>query len=120
MTQRWLEADQATGELRLVMANLYQGRHERDEFRAVGSEGVPLRAARLPDVIGLPVEYRPGPGGSEYTVRMPSGAQVRVHVENRAVGPTQNHPLPEGGEPAPQVRAVRRGRRPGLTGERTR
>lgn len=90
MQQRWLEADEATGELRLVITDYDRGQHHRDEFRAVGDDGHPLRAARLPDVIGLTVDHRVGPVGSEYSVRMqPHTPPVRVHVETYATGPTQ-------------------------------
>ena len=90
MTRRWLEAD-ADGGLRVIITDYYDGTHSRDEFRVVGEDGRRLRADRLPDVAGRPVEHQWEAGGSAQYIRLnpPFGGRVRVHTETYAVGPTQ-------------------------------
>lgn len=96
MARRWIEAD-ADGGLRVVVTDYYDGTHSRDEFRATDEEGVPLRAARLPDVAGRPVEHQWEAAGSALYIPLerPFAGRVRVHTETYAVGPTQTTPCPK-------------------------
>lgn len=81
------------GALHLVVLDLYDGKHERDEFRVTGSDGRPVRAAAFPEAVGLPVEHEWGPAEGEYYVRMGQfGTRVRVHIEPTAIGPTERTP----------------------------
>lgn len=81
------------GALRLVVLDLYEGTHERDEFRVVGSDGRPVRTTAFPEAAGLPVEHEWGPTEGEYYVRMGAmRTRVRVHIEPTAIGPTERTP----------------------------
>ncbi len=92
--RRWLEAD-ADGGLRVICADYHEGVHYRDEFRVVGDDGRPLRAARLPDVAGRAVTQAWELGGSAFYIRLAlGGSPVRVNVEPAAVGFTAATPCP--------------------------
>ena len=83
------------GALRLVILDLYEGQHERDEFRVVGSDDRPVRASAFPEAVGLAVEHEWGPAEGEYYVRMGGfGTRVRVHIEPTAIGPAERTACP--------------------------
>lgn len=50
--RQFLSHDSDSGELRLVMTDLYNGQHERTEFHVIG-DGGPLRG--FPEFDGVPV-----------------------------------------------------------------
>ena len=84
----FLQHDEASGELRLVMTDLWEGQHERTEFRVVNSDGTPLRRGKEFD--GLQVYGR---AGAWYV--KPLGHEVRVNtaIGERAV--TTQTPCPK-------------------------
>lgn len=91
---RFLQHDEASGELRLVMTDTYDGQHERDEFRVVDQDGRPMR--RRPELEGLPVMHEWGPDGSRYYIHMgPFRTRRNVSIEQTAVGPTERTPCPK-------------------------
>ena len=89
--RRYLEQDKATHELRLVITDLYQGEHERTEFRVTDRDGRPMR--NFPELAGLTVEQDWGPYGIEFYVLMgPYKCRRNVTVEPSAIGPTEHAP----------------------------
>ena len=58
--RRWLRLDPEMHELRLALADLFDGRHTRTEYRCVGSDGQPLRGPRWDYLDGKRVEYSAG------------------------------------------------------------
>jgi hypothetical protein len=77
----FLSHDEASGELRLVMTDLWDGQHERTEFRVVSDEGRPIRKGQNFD--GL-TAYRDAFGGW-YAKVGPSLREARFAVEKLAV-----------------------------------
>lgn len=77
----FLHQDEASGELWLVFTDLYDGKHERTEFRVINSDGSPIR--RYGHLSGLPA-YR---GASCHYVRV-GGQEVPFQVETGAM-PTE-------------------------------
>ena len=67
----FLHHDEASGELRLVMTDLWDGQHERTEFRVVNSDGTPIH--RMAELDGQPVHGRAG----EWYIK-PLGREIRV------------------------------------------
>jgi hypothetical protein len=55
--RRWLRLDPETDELRLVLTDLFDGRHTRTEYRCIGDDGRPLRGHRWDDLDGTRVDY---------------------------------------------------------------
>jgi hypothetical protein len=100
--RRFLHIDETTRELRLVMVDLWDGKHERTEFRVIDSDGRPLRGeSRWRHLDGAPVDsVRIGQGLRYYCApssnRPPSLAwesdRVYFDVEESAVGPTEKTP----------------------------
>lgn len=84
----FLQHDEASGELRLVMTDLWEGRHERTEFRVVGDDGRPVRRGQEYD--GL-TAYRDSLGG--YYVKVgPMRREVPFATGKLAVGETSKTP----------------------------
>jgi hypothetical protein len=71
--QTFLHHDEASGELRLVMTDLWDGQHERTEFRVINSDGTPVRQGAELD--GQQVYGR---AGSWYI--KPMGHEMRVNT----------------------------------------
>ena len=88
----FLHHDEASGELRLVMTDLWDGQHERTEFRVIDSDGRPVRRGQ--DFDGL-TAYRDSFGG--YYVKRGQWGEREVHVtaEQRATGETVKTPCPK-------------------------
>lgn len=94
-----LEIDQETREVRLVMLDLYDGWHERDEFRVVSDRTGEVVHERTPGewdhLLGLPVH---GTAGNWYIYRPPH-ADTIVRVQHTAVGPTAKAECRRNGHP---------------------
>jgi hypothetical protein len=88
------------GELRLVITDLYEGVHERTEFRVTGDSGRPLRAAAHPEVVGLAVEHEWGLEAGRYYVRTgPFRTRTDIRTEPAEAGETQRTPCRRAGHP---------------------
>lgn len=87
----FLQHDTDSGELRLVMTDLWNGQHERTEFRVIDSEGRPVRKGQ--DYNGL-TAYRDSFGG-HYVKVGPMRREVRLTTEQRAIGETAKTPCPK-------------------------
>ena len=70
----FLSHDEASGELRLVMTDLWDGQHERTEYHVVNSDGKPLR--NRGELDGQQVYGRAG----DWYVK-PTGREVRVNTD---------------------------------------
>jgi hypothetical protein len=82
-----LVIDPQTREVRLAMTDLYEGQHERDEFRVLSPGGNPVHEVHPGEwdhLLGKPVH---GAGGSWY-IHRPPHADVTFRTEHLAVGPT--------------------------------
>lgn len=107
--RRFLHIDEATRELRLVMVDLGDGRHERTEFRVVDPGGAVLRGMeRWGHLDGAPADaVLVGTSYRNYCAPRsnlpPSLAfesdRVYFDVEDRAVGPTEKTPCRRAGRP---------------------
>ena len=69
----FLSHDEASGELRLVMADYWGGQHERTEYHVVNSYGAPL--PNRAELDGMQVFCRAG----EWYIK-PHGREVRVNT----------------------------------------
>lgn len=89
--QKHLRHDEETGELRLVYTDLWQGAHERTEYRVMSGrlESNPVRGRA--DLDGTPVR---GQAPDLYVQLVSVGAQIPVWTEPVAVGPTVKTPCP--------------------------
>lgn len=88
------------GALHLVITDLYDGQHERDDFRVTGSDGTPLRASAFPGAVGLAVEHQWGPVTVEYYARLGGfGNRTRIYIQAEATGPTERTPCPRAVNP---------------------
>ena len=92
---KFLSHDEASGELRLVYADLWDGQHERTEYRVMSERtgGHPLR--NMQDMDGREVfghapdlHIKLGPWGERTAM---------VWTEERAIGPTVKTPCPKAG-----------------------
>jgi hypothetical protein len=91
------EAHEPTGELRLIITDYHDGRHDRDEF-APSTATAARSAPPTCQVHGLP-SSPVRPGKLRYTIRTPTYGHLPVNV-----GPTRSAPRTtpaRGGEPAP-------------------
>ncbi len=86
--QTFLHHDEASGELRLVMTDFYNGQHERTEYHVVNSDGRPLR--NRAELDGQPVYGRPG----GWYVK-PMGREVRVNTLPGERAETTRTPCPK-------------------------
>ena len=92
--RRYLTVDEATREYRLVITDLWDGQHERTEFRVLTDSGDPLRArAGTEDpaswTVGRPVQEDRGAFYPYYvTDDRLFRTKIRFRVENTATGPT--------------------------------
>ena len=77
----FLSHDEASGELRLVMTDLWDGQHERTEFRVIDSDGRPVRRGQ--DYDGL-TAYRDSFGG-HYAKIGPMRREMPFKTEKHAV-----------------------------------
>lgn len=84
----FLSHDTASGELRLVMTDLWDGQHERNEYTVINSDGKPLRRGSEYD--GLQVYGRPG----EWYVK-PAGREIRVNTLPGQQSETTRTPCPK-------------------------
>ena len=83
----FLHHDEASGELRLVMTDLWDGQHERTEFRVTGDDGRPVRRGQ--DFDGLPAHRF----GNVWQTRRTSAAPwMSFSVQDRAVDVTSKTP----------------------------
>lgn len=99
MTRRVIAEGEA-GQLLVVITDLWQGEHERTEYRVTGSDRLPVMARHFPEAVGLPVESCWGPAGHEWYVRVgPFKTRVDVHTEETAAGPTVRTPCPKAANP---------------------
>ena len=81
--RRWLRLDPETHELRLVLADLFNGQHTRTEYRCVGTDGRPLRGGSWDYLNGMRIEYS---AGRFYFEAGPFGTQqVGLDLEHRPV-----------------------------------
>jgi hypothetical protein len=90
--RKFLSHDSQTGELRLVYTDLWEGQHERTEYRVTGwrTGGEVLR--NMPEYDGAPV-YGNAPG---LYVKPPVGSgQIPVWTEEISVGPMVKTPCPK-------------------------
>ena len=89
--RRFLHIDEETHELRLVITDLFDGMHERTEFRVLGSDGDVLRGAEAwGHLEGHRVEFdsrrfylAPEPGGYGGSFR-----RTYLDTQERAIGIT--------------------------------
>ena len=93
---KYLEHNSETGELRLVYVDLWDGQHERTEYRVTDMRGgAPLRGGHWASMDGRAVSghapdlYLKPVGPFSAADRAP-----RVWTEERAVGPTVKTPCP--------------------------
>ena len=89
--RKQLRHDQETGELRLVYTDLWDGMHERTEYRVMSDrvDGRPVRGRA--DLDGTPVMGT----APDLCIRNPSGfGQTPVWTEPVATGPTDKTPCP--------------------------
>jgi hypothetical protein len=84
----FLSYDETSGKLRLVMTDLWEGQHERTEFRVVNSDGTPLR--RGAELNGQQVYGRAG----EWYIK-PLGHEVRVNTDPSERAVTTKTPCPK-------------------------
>jgi hypothetical protein len=84
----FLSYDTESGELMLVMADLWDGQHERTEYHVVNSDGAPLR--RGAEFDGLQVY---GNAGAWYI--KPLGREVRVNTLPGEHAATVKTPCPK-------------------------
>lgn len=77
----FLSQDEASGELRLVFTDLWDGMHERTEFRVINSDGSPIR--RYGHLNGVPAYH----GAGCHYIRV-DGQDVPFQVET-GVMPTE-------------------------------
>ena len=83
----FLSHDEASGELRLVMTDLWNGQHERTEFRVINDDGTTVRRGQEFD--GLTAHRF----GSVWQTRRNSTAPwMSFSVEQRATGETVKVP----------------------------
>ena len=86
---RYLRHDAPTGELRLVLADLWNGTHEVTEYRVLNEDGRLVR--RREDLDGAAVLYSPGFDGTMHEVPRPWPAQnLRIRVESAPVVETRS------------------------------
>ncbi len=86
--QTFLSHDAATGELWLVVADYWEGQHERTAYHVVNSDGTPIR--RMAELDGLQVYGRAG----EWYVK-PLGHEVRVNTLPGERAATTRTPCPK-------------------------
>lgn len=95
--RKTLVFDQGTRELRLVYTDLWNGAHERTEYRVTGDRGgSPLRGSQWADMDGRAVSGR-APDlylGGSYGA---GDRAPRVWTESAPVGPTVKTPCPKVG-----------------------
>jgi len=84
----FLSHDEASGTLRLVMTDLYDGQHERTEFHVVNEDGTPVR--RMADLDGQQVYGRAG-----LWYIKPLGREVRVNTLPGERAETVRTPCPK-------------------------
>lgn len=88
--RKTLAHDPETRELRLVYTDLWEGQHERTEYRVTsGRGGGPLR--NMADWDGLAV-FGTVPG--LYVLGADGWTQIHVWTEETAIGPTVKTPCP--------------------------
>ena len=85
-----LRHDPDSGELRLVFTDLWNGQHERTEYRVVNDDGRLVR--RRDDLDGLPAHR--DPAGGWYIKIGPSHSQrdIKLRTEHQAVTATIKTP----------------------------
>jgi hypothetical protein len=72
-----------SGEVRLAVTDLWDGVHERTEYRVIGADGLPLRAPTLDlDVDWAAADQLPSGG---WYVNGPHGRRLIFQVEERPV-----------------------------------
>jgi hypothetical protein len=87
--RRWLRLDTETRELRLVLTDLFDGRHTRAEYRCIGDEGRALRGHRWAHLEGTRVDYDAASGhywvlpGAFSTLRVWLDLEPRPAVDER-------------------------------------
>jgi hypothetical protein len=85
LVRRWLRLDPETQELRLVTIDLFDGRHDRWEWRCVGDDGRPLRGHRWQDFDGRRAEYAAHVGRSYLNGGAFGEATIWLDTEPRPV-----------------------------------
>ena len=85
----YLQRDSDSGQLMLVMADYWQGQHERTAYDVVGADGDPIR--RRPELDGSAVH---GSAHSGWYVKTPHGAQVPVWTLPGQRATTERTPCP--------------------------
>jgi len=83
--RRWLQLDPETHELRLVLTDLFDGRHTRTEYRCFGDDGHPLRGPRWDDLDGKRVDYDAASGRYCFGAGVFSTHRVWLDLERRPV-----------------------------------
>ena len=86
--QTFLSHNSETGELMLVMADLWDGQHERTAYHVVNSDGTPMR--RGAEFDGLQVY---GTAGAWYV--KPLGREIRVNTQPGERAATVKTPCPK-------------------------
>lgn len=88
--RKQLVHDTAAGELRLVYTDLYNGQHERTEYRVTNSrvDGSVIRTRQ--DLDGVAVHGT----APDLWISAPLGQHIPVWTEQVAVGPTVATPCP--------------------------
>jgi hypothetical protein len=87
--RKFLSHDTASGELRLVFTDLWDGQHERTEYRVIDDEGRPLRRQQERD--GAQVYGQ----AANWHIKGPAGNYIRFVTEQTATGPTVQTPCPK-------------------------
>lgn len=86
--RQYLHHDEASGELRLVLEDLYRGQHERTEFRVIDDSGATVRRGQQFD--GMDAERDSLGGWHTYTSADRFIARrVSFQVEQRATAETR-------------------------------
>jgi hypothetical protein len=89
----FLSHDEASGELRLVMTDLWDGQHERTEFRVVRDDGSVMR--NRPELDGKQAHEDRGAYYPWYIQVGDMGGRSRFRTEDRAVDLTAKVPCPK-------------------------
>src|SRR3954469_25427390 len=92
--RQYLSIDEASGELRLVMTDTYNGQHERTEFRVTDDYGKLVRGPSVAHLDGKSV-HGSALSGSFYVIRSADGGRSHFSTEHTAVGPTVKTPCPK-------------------------
>jgi hypothetical protein len=98
--RKQLAVDPATREVRLVFTDLWQGEHERTEYRVLDLDGGRVHERHPGEwghLLGQPVHGQPPPG--RYYVHRRGWPDTEFRTEDTAAGPTVKTPCPKATNP---------------------